>query len=877
MSSDREAGVSKVIGAGPRTAAMDGAGAPVAVVQDSPPLVAPVGRGGDGGPGLPREWHLPLLRFGAPFALAAILTLAALAFWPRAPFALDVGAPGDRLFLAGVHGDERVAEYSYRWTGNRAGADTVLMVQGWGGVRRVRATLRAQALPGRGAAEVQLLAGGVPVGAVVVDGTMAERTVEFEVPPGAWEGGKLVLALRSPLEPVPGDSRKLGVKLDTVRLEPLDRVPGAALPAAGSLLLLPLLLVGLLLGLVGGGAGWGATIARGGAALAPPLALALSLPWTLALLPAAILASGGALALRWRRRLPPALAAAWSALDRPRLAQWVAVAGIALYAVVLLGHVLQVPWIGHADYADNAVVARNLVRGRGFTVDYVAQFYRFWPAPHHPADTWPPLQPILIAPFFALFGPSTAVAKLPNLLLMMGLLWLVWRVGATLWSPRVGLLAALFLAVHDYLFEGVVYPLNDIAFTLLAFGCFLLLWTTAECGVRSAELRTTGVGEGTALPPLSHGPRPTAHDPQPSAFRLLPSILLGLLGGLLVLCKPSGAVLLAGGGAWALWWGWREGNLRAVLRGGVVAAAVALAVWAPWGVRNMMTFGVPFYSTESSDAWIIDYRDWENIYRVYAGRPNPPHPRQLVGFGLDQVLEKTTNQFRRLGNDLGGGRIVPLLALPLIVLGGCLVGDRRRRGLLGLVGAATVPYALFILLYWHYEKRYALFLLPWAALLAAAALWWLHDRLAAARGKALAAVVTAVALVVLLAPQVATISDRMPGQRRTPYSVTVGEWVRDNTPREAVIMSRNPWELSWHGEREAVMIPFDDLATIQAVVARYGVTHLQLDHLRDTRLRRAALAPLYRGEEVLGFRKVYDNRDEDGDGVLVYEFPKVGR
>ncbi|MFN8513407.1 MAG: hypothetical protein U0841_12620 [Chloroflexia bacterium] len=40
--------------------------------------------------------------------------------------------------------------------------------------------------------------------------------------------------------------------------------------------------------------------------------------------------------------------------------------------------------------ADNAVVARNLVQGQGFSVDYVAQFYRDWPTLRHPAETWPP-------------------------------------------------------------------------------------------------------------------------------------------------------------------------------------------------------------------------------------------------------------------------------------------------------------------------------------------------------------------------------------------------------------------------------------------------------------------------------------------------------
>src|SRR5918997_757473 len=162
-------------------------------------------------------------RFVLPLAVAAVTLGAAL--WPRAPFALDVGAPGDRLFLGGVHGDERTAEHSYRWTGKGEG-DATLTAPGWGAVRRVRAEVRAQALPERAPVTVELWANGVAVGALEVDGAMAARDAEFDVPAG---GAVLRLALRSPLTEAPGDSRSLGVKLDAGRLTPLARDAGAYL------------------------------------------------------------------------------------------------------------------------------------------------------------------------------------------------------------------------------------------------------------------------------------------------------------------------------------------------------------------------------------------------------------------------------------------------------------------------------------------------------------------------------------------------------------------------------------------------------------------------------------------------------------------------
>ena len=344
-----------------------------------------------------------------------------------------------------------------------------------------------------------------------------------------------------------------------------------------------------------------------------------------------------------------------------------------------------------------------------------------------------------------------------------------------------------------------------------------------------------------------------------------------------MLCKPSGALLLAGGGTWVLWRGWRGGYLRAMLVGGTIAAVVAAAVWLPWGVRNQLTFGVPFYSTESQDAWILEYRDWENIYKVYAGRGDLPHPRLLVGYGFDAVSGKIAQQFKEIWRDLREGEILPFLLLAPFVIGG-IVARGRQRAILAALGAGVALYTLFIATYWHYEQRYTLFLLPWGALFGAAGLWWLHDRLAEARSRALAGFTVLVVLGMLLAPQWTTLRDNWNADLRISNPLIVAWWVRDNTPADAIVMTRNPWELSFHSERWSVMIPFDNIATIKEIGNRYGVTYLQLDHLNERATRRPDLDPLYAGaEEWNGFRKVYDRRDSNGEGLLVYSFPRAGR
>ena len=104
------------------------------------------------------------------------------------------------------------------------------------------------------------------------------------------------------------------------------------------------------------------------------------------------------------------------------------------------------PYVGHADYADNAVVARNLLAGRGWVVDYVTQYYQLYSGVTRPQETWPLLQPVWIVPFFALFGPTAWAAKIPNLLFTAALALLIYTAGARLWDRRVGLTAALIIS-----------------------------------------------------------------------------------------------------------------------------------------------------------------------------------------------------------------------------------------------------------------------------------------------------------------------------------------------------------------------------------------------------------------------------------------------
>ena len=96
--------------------------------------------------------------------LGGLLLLAVVAWLPGG-LTLDVGQPGDALFLRGFHGDERADGRSYRWT--RGVAQVV--APGLGGADRLRLSLVAEA--GRTPPQsvpVEVLIDGRPVGRIEV-------------------------------------------------------------------------------------------------------------------------------------------------------------------------------------------------------------------------------------------------------------------------------------------------------------------------------------------------------------------------------------------------------------------------------------------------------------------------------------------------------------------------------------------------------------------------------------------------------------------------------------------------------------------------------------------------------------------------------------
>ena len=559
------------------------------------------------------------------------------------------------------------------------------------------------------------------------------------------------------------------------------------------------------------------------------------------------------LALVWGREGLPRLSHASVGLVGSRR---VAPALLALFFAIWIGYmasiVAVVPYVGHADYADNAVVARNLVDGRGWVVDYVTQFYTLYPSLSHPQETWPLLQPVWIAPFFLLFGAQSWAAKLPNLIFIALLGVLVYAAGARLWDRRVGLTAAVIVLTSHLFFKLVLYTTTDLAFVVFSFGALYLLYRAIDDrSSRSIAYRLSSIVNRRLL------------------------LSSAVLTGLMLLQKPGSGVMIAGGmGLWMLL-SWMAGvrrwqdrtqsniqHLTATILPIVVWGALALLILSPYLLRNLVLFGTPFYSTESRDAWVQGYtQDWE-IYKVYTSEADLsetgglPNATWILRWGFDRTLRKIADQAAAVRDYL----LPPWQGLPLgmsdtffgrpdkdallfgvgawLLILGVLGALGARRRLVGLLLAAFVPYTLFLVVYWHAdEERYFVMLLPWLALLAAYALWRAYDRIAAiGDGRwtpvGLALVVTA--LVMMIGPSWPTIAEKVRAEpQRYAADLDAYDWLRANAHPDDVVMTRNPWQFNWESRLPALMVPHTtNPQTFLRIARYYHVRYLVLDSLQ---------------------------------------------
>lgn len=294
-----------------------------------------------------------------------------------------------------------------------------------------------------------------------------------------------------------------------------------------------------------------------------------------------------------------------------------AVAGIVLVALgVRVLAAAQVRFPIPEDTAYYVDVARNLLAGRGLVADTLWS-YQTPPLtlPRPAFEVWLPLPSLLAALPMAVAGGAFAAAQLVPVMAGAVVVWFAWRLAADVAAElRLPAGRAVTLALGTGLTAAVYLPLvlhsalpdSTMLFAALALAaCLLMARLLAEPrGFALTDRRLVG---------------------------------LGLLLGFAALTRNEAAWLAL---TWLLLVGVRgDLPLRVRVRGVGVVAAVSLAVFAPWAVRDWLVFGTPLPGQALANALsvsgfdIFAWRELPTLERHLALGPARLLELRLVGFG----------------------------------------------------------------------------------------------------------------------------------------------------------------------------------------------------------------------------------------------------
>jgi len=315
-------------------------------------------------------------------------------------------------------------------------------------------------------------------------------------------------------------------------------------------------------------------------------------------------------------------------------------------------------------------VARNLAEGRGLVSDalwsYVTPardsatgaFGLFFPRPAF--EIWLPLPSLLALITMTLLGSTAYPATLAVPVLLGAVIPVfAWRIGADLAAER---------------------GLPPERARTLALGTGLVAAVSLPLVLSSAVLDSTAPFGVTALAACLLGTR-LLREPRGAQVRDLRLVGLGLALGLAALARNEAIWVALAWAALAWWQGpvGRAERARLVL----VPAVVALAVVAPWLVRETVTFGSPLPGQAITNAWAI------TGIEIFAWK----EPATLAGYLAAGPAVWLGDRIGGFSHNLLNVLVLPGMPIAAVGLAG-LPWVARSRSLRLLVVSAVATFAI---------------------------------------------------------------------------------------------------------------------------------------------------------------------------------------
>ncbi len=448
------------------------------------------------------------------------------------------------------------------------------------------------------------------------------------------------------------------------------------------------------------------------------------------------------------------------------------------------------------DSANYAAVADNIVKGRGFSVDFVLNYFVKYPSISHPEDRRVSISSLFIAGIFLVLGKGAFAAKLLNIFLgTVSIPLSTYLLASSLSSPRsVALLAGLSTIFIHNLSEQTYTALADLLFAqfFLAFVVSLLKSSTRPGWNYAA----------------------------------------GLWAGLAVLTKTQGMILLP---IWLIYPIAAGGGIRSIgHRHFLGSLGLCLCVMLPLLARNFLLFGDPLFTTIKYNAAYDELFDtqtlaWEErVLKVYWDAPPPDYSGQIFAGRFSENLGKVFRQLRQAAHLIGNW----FLLIPLFYF--FMPAARKQRALV----AGLIVYTLIISVFFAFHQRYEIPLIPVLVALAWGLLYDLIDSVSQAallRTAALKPFTSPVWIGIFLAVfflfayrhDLTGFREEL-SLRPHPFQeslIDIAKWARDNLPRSAVVMTHDPPLFNFYSGLKCIQIPYDSQEAVRKVARHYGVTH----------------------------------------------------
>ncbi|HIJ99181.1 TPA: glycosyltransferase family 39 protein [archaeon] len=235
--------------------------------------------------------------------------------------------------------------------------------------------------------------------------------------------------------------------------------------------------------------------------------------------------------------------------------------------------VSKVNFVGFSAYF--AEPAESILQGRGFTTDYVDQYYIKFDSVSHPEEWGFPMMTILVLPFIYFLGKTALAAKLPSIIIGTILFpLLTYFLGKEFFNKRIGFLSAVSVLFYATTFDSSFNGLRDVVFAFFAVATIYFFYK--------------GLNDESA-----------------KYF-----YLMGIFLGISYLVRQT-AVIFFPTLILAYYLIKKELNLRLVK-----GLFLSVLIMSPWLIRNYLVFGDPFFTANKYAIWIEGWFPLDKQWRL---------------------------------------------------------------------------------------------------------------------------------------------------------------------------------------------------------------------------------------------------------------------